>query len=92
MRNDEIIQMLEVQDLPEHFQIVAETCGIETARILIKELGGISISIPKISSLRSLIMRYVMKNASISVKQLAKDLDMNERVVANILKQISKNV
>lgn len=92
MRNDEIIQMLEVQDLPEHFRIVAEACGIETARILIKELGGISISIPKVSSLRSLIMRYVIKNASISVKQLAKNLDMNERVVANILKQISKNV
>ena len=89
MRNEDIIELLEEHDLPEHFQIVAETCGIETARILIKELGGITVSIPMINSLKSLILRYVSENAKeISTKKIARDLGMNERAVANILKKM----
>jgi len=41
MRNEDIIEMLEEQDLPEHFQIVAETCGIETARLLLRNLAAL---------------------------------------------------
>jgi len=91
MRNEDIIKMLEEKDLPEHFQIVAEVCGIETARLLIKELGGISLSIPMVNSLRSLIERFISKNSSvISIKKIARELGMNERAVAKIFKSIKK--
>ncbi len=91
MRNEEIIEMLEENDLPEHFQIVAETCGIETARILIKELGGISLSIPMVNSLRSLIERFISENAKdIPIKKIARDLGMNERVIVKIFKGLGK--
>lgn len=89
MRNNEIIQMLEEQDLPEHFQIVAETCGIETARLLNKELGGISVSIPMVTSLRSLLERYIKENAKeIPIKKIARELGMNERAVTNIIRKL----
>jgi len=88
MRNEDIIEMLEEQDLPEHFQIVAETCGIETARLLIKELGGITVSIPMMTSLRSLLERYIKENVKeIPIKKIARELGMNERAVANILRK-----
>ena len=91
MRNKEIIEMLEEQDLPEHFQIVAETCGIETARLLIKELGGITLSVPMVNSLRTLIERYVSENSKeIPVKKIARELGMNERAVTNIIRRIDK--
>lgn len=91
MRNEEIIEMLEEQDLPEHFQIVAEVCGIETARILIKELGGISLSIPMVNSLRTLIERFIAENSRIiSIKKIARELGMNERAVAKIFKSLKK--
>lgn len=91
MRNEDIIEMLEEKDLPEHFQIVAEVCGIETARLLIKELGGISLSIPMVNSLRSLIERFISENSSvISIKKIARELGMNERAVAKIFKSIKK--
>jgi len=91
MRNEDIIKMLEEKDLPEHFQIVAEVCGIEMARLLIKELGGISLSIPMVNSLRSLIERFISKNSSvISIKKIARELGMNERAVAKIFKSIKK--
>jgi len=92
MRNQDIIELLEKQDLPEHFQIVVETCGIEIAKILIKELGGITINIPMLNSLRSLIERYIKVNANeMSIKKIARELNMNERVVINIAKRIMNN-
>ena len=91
MRNEDIIELLEEQDLPEHFQIVALTCGIETARILIKELGGITVSIPMVNSLRSLIERYIKENIKeIPIKKIARELGMNDRAVGNILRRLEK--
>lgn len=91
MRNEDIIEMLEEQDLPEHFQIVAEVCGIETARLLIKELGGITVSIPMVNSLRSLIERYISESSKdIPIKKIARALGMNERAVSKIFKAINK--
>ena len=93
MRNEDIIELLEEQDLPEHFQIVAETCGIETARILIKELGGITVSIPMVNSLRYLIERYIKENIKeIPIKKIARELGMNERAVANIMRKKSLKI
>ncbi len=93
MRNEDIIEMLEEQDLPEHFQIVSEVCGIETARLLIKELGGITVSIPMMTSLRSLLERYIKEHGKdISVKKIARELGMNERAVANIMRKKSLKI
>jgi len=90
MRNEDIIEMLEEQDLPEHFQIVSEVCGIETARLLIKELGGITVSIPMMTSLRSLLERYIKENVKdIPIKRIARELGMNERAVANLVRKIN---
>jgi uncharacterized membrane protein len=88
MRNDKVINMLEVNNLSEHFQIVSETCGIETAMVLITKLGGILVSIPQMTSLKTLIERYVQENAeNISIKNMARVLNMNERVIASISKK-----
>ena len=91
MRNDDVINILEEKDLPEHFQIVAETCGIETARILIKELGGITVSIPMLTSLRPLLERYIRDNVNdIPIKKIAWELGMNERAVKNIFNKLER--
>ena len=92
MRNEEVFDLIREKDLPEHFQIVAETCGIETARILIKELGGLTLTVPMVTSLRTLIERYIQKNVEdIPIKRIARELGMNERAVTNIFKKINRN-
>jgi hypothetical protein len=79
------------KDLREHFQIVSEVCGIETARLLIKELGGITVSIPMMTSLRSLFERYIKENVKyIPIKKIARELGMNERAVGKIIKRNKK--
>jgi hypothetical protein len=90
MREDDIFSMMKAQDLPEHFRIVSETCGIETARTLVRELGGITISIPKLTSLKPLLARYIKGNMDeVSIKKIARDLGMNERAIANTVKRIT---
>ena len=80
--------MLEEQDLLEYFQIVAEVCGIETARLLIKELGGITVSFTMMTSLRSLLEGYIKENAKeIPIKKIARELGMNARAGQIFLSQ-----
>ncbi len=83
---------LEDNNFSVHFQIVVETCGIETARILNKELGRITVSIPILMSLRSLFERYIQEKVDeIPIKRIARELGMSERAISNILKKI-KNI
>ena len=58
---------------------------------MIKELGGFTLSVPMVNSLRSLIERDVSENAKeIPIKKIAIELGMNERAVAKIFKSIKK--
>lgn len=91
MRQDDVYSMMNHQDLPEQFRIVSEVCGIETAKILIKGLGGISVSIPKLTSLRPLLERYIKENIDdVPVKKIAMTLGMNERAIGNIVKKMGE--
>ena len=59
----------------------------------IKELGGITVSIPMVNSLRSLIERYIKENIKeIPIKKIARELGMNERAVANIMRKKSLKI
>lgn len=78
-------------DFPLHFQIVAEVCGNETERFLIKELLGIILSNPLGNSSCTLIERNAFENAKeIPIKKKNSQLGMNKRKVANILEKSHK--
>ncbi len=78
---------LEDNNFSVHFQIVVETCGIETARILNKDLGRITVSIPRLMSLRSLVERYIQEKVDeIPIKKIFIESNINERTDGNILR------
>jgi hypothetical protein len=53
------------------------------------KLVDITVSIPMITSLRSVLERYIMENVQeIPIKRIARDLGMNERAIGNILRKI----
>jgi len=86
----EIFQYIEFQDLPESFRTVAEIVGIDVARMLIQELGGIAIFIPSFKSLSATQLKYVADNAERNKIALARDLDMSSRHVEKLLKQVNQ--
>lgn len=66
-----LIDFIEIQDLKRHsdMQDVAECMGIEFTRQLIAEFGGQRIYVPKATSVRPAVVRYLTAN---KVKDIAK--------------------
>lgn len=88
MREKELISMVKEDDLPENFRIVSELCGLEVAKSLLTELGGIQIAIPKVTSLNKVMIRYIKERHRLdSPKKLARDLDISERTLRRILEE-----
>lgn len=92
MIKEDILKHLELSDLPENFRIVAEVCGMDVAKALINELGGIYINIPQITSMKNLIRKYCNTVAQThpqkTKQQLAKEIGLNERTIQKIIKSL----
>jgi hypothetical protein len=81
----EFIEKIQYEDLTEDFKLVADTCGIETARTLIIELGGIRLDIPTAKSLRESIKRYINnRSESVPIKKIALELGCSERYLQKL--------
>lgn len=67
----EIYDLIEYEDLPYHYRIVADSCGMTIARELIKQLAGFSINIPPLTKMPNAVIRYCELNPEVDNKQLA---------------------
>lgn len=85
------MEYLEESDLPEHFRIVSELCGIDLAKTLIERLGGTSISIPKPTRIESIVIKYVKDNKDKCDKRLATELELSERTIKRLTKKLGRN-
>lgn len=83
----EVINNIQPEHLPEHYRIVVETCGLETAQILIQELSGIQINVPMIPRMNEFIESYVNSNKEKNPKLIATQLGISERRVRAILRK-----
>ncbi|MBS1562557.1 MAG: hypothetical protein JSS89_13200 [Bacteroidetes bacterium] len=82
MRNIEILEMLEVEDLPDDLRTVAEACGIDVVKSLLIHHGGATIYVPQVTKMPELIRRYLLarydgRNAA----DIARDLHVSHRYV-----------
>lgn len=83
---EELLNELTEDDLPEHYRIVAETCGMDVAKTLIKELGGLQILIPNPRKM-TCVKRFVVKNKDrYTVQTMARGIGISERAIYNIIK------
>ena len=88
MLADDLLKEIEESDLPENFRIVADSCGMDVARALIKDWGGIKVTIPspRSKSLRPALYRFVQKNKSKhSVATLARSLNLCESTIRGLM-------
>jgi len=77
----DIFDEVTTEDLTPDLQILANQCGMDTLRTLLRNYGGLSIYIPRISRLDNFISKYLNGNRSKSMKQLAVDLGVSEQFV-----------
>ena len=70
---------IEYEDLTDDLMIMAEHCGIDAVRQLLRELPGMSFYIPRISRLDKFISRFAKENRDKSRKEIAKKLRVTEQ-------------
>jgi len=88
---DEIIKDLNIEDMPTgDMQLIAESCGLDVAIKLMREMGGMSIYIPKYPYFK-LIERILSEKRIINYKKLAMLFGVTERYVLKILSQKREN-
>lgn len=88
MLEDEFLNEINESDLPENFLLIAQSVGIETARKLIRDWGGIKINIPspRSKSLRPALCRFIEKSKKIhSVSTIARSLNLSETTIRALI-------
>ena len=80
-----LLEEIRYEDLPEEFKLVADSCGMEVAKTLINELGGIRISIPMAKSIRTAVKRLVLaRSGTVPLKKIAIELGCSESTLEKL--------
>ncbi len=87
---NDIFSKIEQSDLTDDLQIIAEVCGIETVRSLLRNCGGMSIYVPKISRLDNFVFRYMKENKEKTFKQIARELGVSEQYIKKLFRNSSR--
>jgi Mor family transcriptional regulator len=90
---DEIIPQVEIEDIPESYQDMAETVGVKNFLQLLKIVGGATIYLPLPISVikeardRAIIREYTGKN----LKELAVKFNLSETWIRKIVAKGDSN-
>lgn len=86
----EIYDLIKDDELTEDLALIRNACGMDTVRILLKNLNGLSFYIPKITRLDNFISRYLDENKSKNPKQLARELNVTEQHIKYLMNRDRK--
>ncbi len=76
---------IEYDDLTDDLMIMAEHCGMDAVRKMLRELPGMSFYIPRISRLDKFISRFILQNRDKTRKEIAKKLKVTEQFLKKYL-------
>jgi hypothetical protein len=85
----DIYEGIEKEDLTEDLDMIADVCGIESVRKLMRNYPGLSFYIPKVARLDTFVVRYLKINKRRGFKQIAKDLGVSESYLRKVARNIS---
>ncbi|MFP4544549.1 MAG: hypothetical protein ACLFQU_09960 [Candidatus Kapaibacterium sp.] len=74
-------------ELTPDLQLIADICGLDTVRQLLKEYPGMNFYIPKVTRLDSFVSRIVRENKDSSIKHLALKLGVSEQYLRILRKK-----
>lgn len=86
----DVFTKVEIEDLTDDLKLVANACGIETVRNLLRNCAGISIYVPKLARLDKFIRRYIKENSNKPFKQIASELGVTEQFIKKLFREKKK--
>jgi hypothetical protein len=79
-----LYQSIQEEELTPDLQLLAQVCGMESIRIILKEFKGLNFYIPKITRIEKFVRRYLRENQSKPPKELARELGVSENYVKKL--------
>jgi Mor family transcriptional regulator len=83
----DVYELLTEEDLTSDLQLLQDICGIDTIKSLLRNFGGLSFYIPKITRLDSLVLKYIKTHSDRTYKQMAKELNVSEQYLKLLIKR-----
>ncbi|MFH1050377.1 MAG: hypothetical protein V1779_05525 [bacterium] len=84
---ENVYDLLSESDLTTDLQILSDVCGLETVKIILKNLAGLNFYVPGISHLDTLVMKYLRKYPEKTFKQIAFELGVSEPYLKSLKKK-----
>jgi hypothetical protein len=95
-----ILDQIKLSDLPEGYKYVGEICGMDTAKKLMSEMGGLQLYIP-LPTHDKIIIPYIKNryrelcNEDLSQRRIcqliASEIGVTEKKIRMLLKKINLN-
>jgi hypothetical protein len=86
----DLYEKLDYEDLTPDIRLLADVCGIDSARLILKNLAGLQFYIPKITSFEGFVYKYLVENKHKNNKEIARDLEVSEAYIKTVKKRRSK--
>jgi len=83
----DIFNLVKENDLTPDLILMADICGLEAVRQMLRQFPGMGFYIPKLSRLDSFVNRYIKDNLHKPVKILAKDLNVSEQYLKKLCRE-----
>ncbi len=84
---ENVFDLLSENDLTADLKILYNVCGLETVKIMLKNLSGLNFYVPGISHLDTLVLKYMKKYPEKTIKQTAFDLGVSEPYLKSLRKK-----
>lgn len=84
-----LMQHLEIKDLPRDLQDVASECGLGTVKSMMEVFPSTNIYIPNIKNLVGAVKKYLREHYKRkSPRELARNLNLSEPHIRKLIKEI----
>ncbi len=82
-----VFDQIREDELTDDLKLVSKVVGIDAVRKILKDFGGLSFYIPKLTRLDGFVDRYMKQNRNKTAKQIALDLGVSEHYLRSVRKR-----
>lgn len=88
-----LLDYLEISDLPEDLKDIANECGLETVKLLLRVFPSTNIYIPNLKNLESPVKKYISERYKKKTpRELARDLSLSEPHIRKMIRSLKSDL
>ena len=84
---EKVFDLLNEEDLTTDLKILNDVLGLDVVKELLSKLSGLSFYVPKITHMKTVVIRYVKENRDKPLKKVAFELGISEPHLKTLMKK-----